>query len=251
MTIRAITVDLWGTLLFDSPSSDDRYKMRRMRDFETILAGAGVRASMSALDAAYEASAAYLGGIWATHRDVPVEEHVRAIVGGVDRALAARLPADLLAALVNAYARPILAVPPAVDGGALKALRALSDLGYTLAIVSNTMRTPGATLRRVLEYYGLLRYFAHTAFSDETRVRKPDPAIFHGALRALGAAEPEDAIHVGDDPILDVEGARAAGMRVVQVTTGSPSTPGPHGPDAVVPGLIALPDAIARLDPRD
>jgi FMN phosphatase YigB (HAD superfamily) len=110
------------------------------------------------------------------------------------------------------------------------------------------MRTPGATLRRVLEHYGLLRYFAHAAFSDETRVRKPDPAIFHGALRALGAS-PEDAIHVGDDPVLDVEGARAAGMRVVQVTTTSVRTPGPRRPDAVVPSLIALPDAIARLDP--
>jgi putative hydrolase of the HAD superfamily len=250
MTVRAITVDFWGTLLFDTPSSDDRYKMRRLRDFETILAGAGVRVSMSALDRAYEASASYLGRIWATHRDVPVDEHVRAIVSGVDRALASRLPADLLAALVNAYVRPILAVPPAVDDGALKALRELSDLGYALAIVSNTMRTPGATLRRVLEHYGLLRYFAHAAFSDETRVRKPDPAIFLGALRALGA-EPEHAIHVGDDPVLDVGGARAAGMRVVQVTTAPPSTRPPCGPDLVVPSLIALPSAITRLDPRD
>lgn len=248
MTVRAITVDFWGTLVVDPPSSDDRYKMRRLRDFETILAGAGARVSMSALDRAYEASASYLGRIWAGHRDVPVEDHVRAIVGGVDRGLAARLSADLLAALVDAYARAILVVPPAVDEGASKALRALSDLGYTLAIVSNTMRTPGVTLRRVLEHYGLLRYFAHAAFSDETRVRKPDPAIFHGALRALGAS-PGDAIHVGDDPVLDVEGARAAGMRVVQATTRSLATPGPCRPDAVVPGLIALPDAIARLDP--
>jgi putative hydrolase of the HAD superfamily len=111
------------------------------------------------------------------------------------------------------------------------------------------MRTPGAMLRRVLNHYGLLRYFAHTAFSDETRVRKPDPAIFHGALRALGVA-PEEAIHVGDDPVLDVEGARAAGMRVVQVTTASVSTQGPRRPDAVIPTLIGLPDAIERLDPR-
>ena len=178
----------------------------------------------------------------------PVEDHVRAIVGGIDRALAIRLPGDVLAALVDAYARPILMVPPAVDDGALKALRTLRDLGYTLAVVSNTMRTPGVTLRRVLERYGLLGCFAHTAFSDETRVRKPDPAIFLGALRALGA-EPARAIHVGDDAILDVEGARAAGMRVVQVTDASLKALGARRPDAVVSRLAALPDAIARLDP--
>jgi putative hydrolase of the HAD superfamily len=250
MTIRAITVDFWGTLLFDPPSSDDRYKARRIRDFETILAGAGVRASMSALDRAYEASASHLGRIWATHRDVPVEEHVRAIVGAVDRGLGARMPADLLASLVDAYVRPILMVPPRVDDGAMKALRALSELGYALAIVSNTMRTPGVMLRRVLERYGLLGYFAHAAFSDETRVRKPDPAIFLGALRAVGA-EPAHAIHVGDDPVLDVEGAHAAGMRVVQVTTAPEDAPPARRPDAVVPSLIALPDAIEHLDPSD
>jgi len=247
MTVRAITVDFWGTLLFDPPASDDRYRVRRMRDFESILAAAGVRVSAPALDRAYEASGAYLGRIWATNRDVPVDEHVRAIVGSVDRGLAARLPGDLLAALVDAYTRPILMVPPTVDDGAVKALSTLCDLGYSLAIVSNTMRTPGTMLRRVLERYSLLRYFAHSAFSDETRVRKPDPAIFLGALRALGA-EPSQAIHVGDDPILDVEGARAAGMRVVQVTTIPFAGLDTHRPDAVVPSLIALADAIGRLD---
>ena len=247
MTVRAITIDFWGTLLFDPPSSDNRYKMRRMKDFETILAGAGARASAASLDRAYEESASQLGRVWATHRDVPVQDHVRAILSGVDRALAARLPADVMTALVDAYARPILMVPPAVDDGALKALRKLCDLGYTLAVVSNTMRTPGATLRRVLEHYGLLGCFSHTAFSDETGVRKPDPAIFLGALRALGA-EPAHAIHVGDDAILDVEGARAAGMRVVQVTSAALKASGARRPDAVVSSLAALPDAIARLD---
>jgi putative hydrolase of the HAD superfamily len=248
VTVRAITIDFWGTLLFDPPSSDNRYKTRRLKDFETILAGAGVRASVSALDRAYEESAAYLARVWTRHLDVPVEDHVRAIVGAIDRDLAMRLPADLLAALVDAYARPILMVPPTVDDGALRTLRTLCDLGYTLAVVSNTMRTPGATLRRVLERYGLLQCFAHTAFSDETRVRKPDPAIFLGALRALGA-EPAHAIHVGDDPILDVEGARASGMRVVQVTSASLNELGARRPDAVVPSLATLPDAITRLDP--
>jgi HAD superfamily hydrolase (TIGR01509 family) len=248
VSVRAITIDFWGTLLFDPPSSDNRYKTRRMKDFESILAGAGVRASAAALDRAYEESGSVLGRIWAKHKDVPVQEHVRAIVGAVDRDFAARLPGDVMAALVDAYARPILMVPPAVDDGALKALHTLEASGYKLAVVSNTMRTPGSTLRKVLERFGLLGSFAHAAFSDETGVRKPDPAIFLGALRALGA-EPAAAIHVGDDAVLDVEGGRAAGMRVVQVTSASLKSLGARRPDAVIPSLAALPDAIARLDP--
>ena len=246
MSVRAITVDFWGTLLFDPPSSDNRYKARRLRDFENILAGAGVRASSSALDRAYEASAVYLSRIWAKHRDVPVADHVRAILGGVDSGLPARLPSDVLAALVDAYSRPALLVPPAVDDGALKALSVLREEGYTLAVVSNTMRTPGATLRKLLETFGLLSCFAHTVFSDEVGVRKPDPAIFLGALQAVGG-DPSTAIHVGDDGMLDVGGARAAGMRVIQVTSASLKALGGRRPDAVIPSLIGLPDAVARL----
>jgi HAD superfamily hydrolase (TIGR01509 family) len=246
MSVRAITIDFWGTLLLDPPSSDNRYKARRLRDFENILAGAGVRVGATALDRAYEASAVYLSRIWAKHRDVPVADHVRAIVGAVDSALPTRLPADVLAGLVDAYARPALLVPPAVDPGAAKALSALREQGYALAVVSNTMRTPGATLRKLLEQLGLMRYFAHAVFSDEVGVRKPDPEIFRRALRAIGA-DPATAIHVGDDGMLDVGGARAAGMRVIQVTTASLKALGGRRPDAVIPSLSELPDAVTRV----
>ena len=69
-----------------------------------------------------------------------------------------------MTALIDAYARPILAVPPAVDDGALAALETLHGRGYTLALVSNIMRTPGTTLRRLLEQFRLLRYFKHRRF---------------------------------------------------------------------------------------
>ena len=246
MSVRAITVDFWGTILLDPPSSDNRYKARRLRDFENILAGAGMRVSGAALDRAYEASAVHLSRIWAKHRDVAVTEHVRVIIGGVDSRLPGRLPADVLAALVDAYARPALLVPPAVDEGALKALSALREAGYTLALVSNTMRTPGTTLRKLLERFGLVRCFAHMVFSDEVGIRKPDPAIFLGALRAVGG-DPSTAIHVGDDGLLDVGGARAAGMRVIQITNVPLKALGGRRPDAAIPSLAALPDAVAKL----
>ena len=212
----AITLDFWGTLLIDPPSSDDRYKARRLRDFEDILAGAGERVSRTALDHAYEASAVYLSRIWAENKDVPVAEHVRAIITAVDRRLLGRLSADALDALVDAYAAPALLVPPAVDEGAAKALSILREKGYTLAVVSNTMRSPGATLRKLLERFGLLRHFAHTVFSDEVGVRKPDPAIFALALRELGGVAPEQTVFLDDFPG-NVAAARALGMHGVLV----------------------------------
>ena len=166
MKIHAITIDFWGTLLFDGPGSDNRYKRRRMADFEKILARVGVTVSASTLDRAYDESGSALSRVWARHRDVPAEGHVTAILDAVEAGLADRVSEDVKAALLDAYARPALLVPPTVDDGALGALEALCRRGYTLAVVSNTMRTPGATLRKLLDRYGLAGCFKHVTFSD-------------------------------------------------------------------------------------
>jgi FMN phosphatase YigB (HAD superfamily) len=244
MQVKTITVDLWGTLLFDRPSSDNLYKKRRLADIESLLAAAGVTVSTAALDRAYEESGIYLGRIWATHRDVPVDDHIRVILAAIDPGLLKRVPPTLMTALIEAYSRPILVVPPAVDDTALAALESLNVGGYTLALISNVMRTPGVSLRRMLERFRLLRYFQHTTFSDEVRIRKPAPEIFHLTLRAV-AGEPKTSVHVGDDPILDVQGAHAAGMRVIQVTSSRARRP---RPDLTISRLAELPEAIAQLE---
>src|SRR5213592_3363099 len=247
LRVTTVTLDFWGTLLHDPPSSDNRYKKRRLADFATILAAAGLRARGGALDRAYDESGAFLSKVWSRNRDVPVTEHVRAILAAVDAGLPRRVTGETMAMLIEAYARPALLVPPAVDESARGALAALAGRGYTLALVSNIMRSPGVTLRRLLERYGLLGYFRHTTFSDEVGVRKPDPEIFALTLRALGA-EPEGAVHVGDDAVLDIQGARAAGMRVIHVTSEAPRAVGLWRPDDAIPRLGGLPDAIARLE---
>ena len=247
MKVETITIDLWGTLLFDGPASDNRYKKRRMADFAALLGAAGFSASASSLDRAYDESGAYLSRIWSTHRDVPALDHVRAILAALDPTLPRRVSSALLTALLDAYSRPILLLPPAVDDGALAALEALKGAGYTLALVSNIMRTPGATLRQLLARFRLLDYFRHTTFSDEVGIRKPAPEIFAHTLRAVDG-DAATAVHVGDDPILDVQGARAAGMRVIQVMSSSTSRGNSNRPDLSIARLAELPAAVERLE---
>ena len=218
-----------------------------MDDFGTILAEASLPVSRRALDAAYEASARYLSRIWRDCRDVSVQRHVSAILAAIDPTIPPLVGPALMAALVDAYARPALLVPPAVDHGARAALETLAGRGYILVLVSNTMRTPGMTLRKLLDRYGLLSFFAHTTFSDEVGIRKPAPEIFALSLRAVGG-DAATAVHVGDDAVLDVEGARAAGMRVIQVRNVPGRAAARQTADAVIPSLGALPDAVERLD---
>jgi len=108
------------------------------------------------------------------------------------------------------------------------------------------MRTPGATLRQLLGQFRLLGYFEQTTFSDEVGIRTPAPEIFALTLRAIGG-DAATAVHVGDDPVLDVQGAQAAGMRVIQVIS-SAARSNSVGPDLVIHRLAELPAAIERLE---
>lgn len=243
--IRAVTVDFWGTLIFDPPSGDNRYKQKRMADFESILRGAEVKVSRRALDRAYEESARRIGEIWRSHKDVPVEQHVVALLEAVDAELPKRLGPGAMSMLVHAYANAALLVPPTPDHSAKAMLTALAAQGIVLCVVSNTMRTPGFVLRKILDGYGLLTPFKLLTFSDECGVRKPAPEIFHLTLRQVGVA-PEEAVHVGDDLVLDVQGAQEAGMRAIQVTSVSRTTLS-RKPDATIRHLGELPQALSLL----
>lgn len=67
-----------------------------------------------------------------------------------------------------------------------------------------------------IEHTPLRASFDHSLTAAEVGAAKPDPAIFHVASRRSGV--PLDAfLHVGDDPVRDVEAARAIGLTTVWV----------------------------------
>jgi putative hydrolase of the HAD superfamily len=86
------------------------------------------------------------------------------------------------------------------------ALPALHALAARLPLVS--ISNGNADLERI----GLRAHFAHCISAREFGTAKPAAAIFHDACARLGFA-PENVLHVGDDPWLDVVGARGAGLR--------------------------------------
>lgn len=83
---------------------------------------------------------------------------------------------------------------------------------FELAVVSNF----DGRLRMILEHLGLSKYFAHVFLSSELGADKPDPEIYHRALR-LSGKRPNETMHVGDDPERDWQGATAAGLSIFQL----------------------------------
>jgi putative hydrolase of the HAD superfamily len=119
---------------------------------------------------------------------------------------------------------------------ALPALRALAAL-VPLVSISNG----NADLERI----GLRRHFAHCISAREFGAAKPDVAIFHDACARLGLA-PENVLHVGDDPLLDVIGARAAGLRTAWLNRAGATWPDSAAPDLEIRDLGELARWIER-----
>jgi putative hydrolase of the HAD superfamily len=90
------------------------------------------------------------------------------------------------------------------------ALDDLRERGVEAAVISNW----DYSLHRVLASLGMGGRFRVVLASLEEGVEKPETRLFEIALERMGFA-PEEALHVGDNPIDDVEGARRAGMRAV------------------------------------
>ena len=108
---------------------------------------------------------------------------------------------------------------------------------YTLAALTNG----NADYRRL----GLDRYFAFGYSAADAGARKPHPAMFRQAL-AHASVSAAEAVHVGDHPVDDVQGARDAGMGTVWVDLDGSREPPEAG--AVVTALAVLPAALRALD---
>jgi putative hydrolase of the HAD superfamily len=98
-----------------------------------------------------------------------------------------------------------------------------------------------------LQTIGLARHFDASVAAPTFGVAKPDPRIFLEACRLLGVA-PQEAVYVGDDLLLDVQGAQRAGLRAVWMNRIDKlnDLPGEVRPDAEVSSLDGLLDWLKR-----
>jgi putative hydrolase of the HAD superfamily len=83
---------------------------------------------------------------------------------------------------------------------------------FQLAVISNF----DGRLRMILEQLGISKFFRHVFVSSELGADKPDSLIFRRALKFIDL-EPEQVLHVGDDPERDWKSATAAGLSIFRL----------------------------------
>ena len=139
----------------------------------------------------------------------PAEEAVALLVDGIGAVEARRL-ADVKRGHYERLARRgLMAV-----AGAGEFVKMLTRAGVPRAVATSASRRD---LERVLDVLGLREHIDVAVTADDVRHGKPHPEVYLKAAEGLGVDAA--ACVVFEDAIVGVHAARAAGMRVIGVTT--------------------------------
>ena len=206
--IRAVTFDLWNTLLTSTPGAVEI----RSRSWREVIVERGLDIGDDLLHGTLSMLPARFDEEWRAGRQYgPTEALADCFTAFGDRL--ASEDRDALAAAFEAASYE-LKVAPVAD--AAEVLSAVAATGVAVGIISDTTLAVGRHLRTYLDQHRILQHVTFAAFSDEVGVYKPDPAIFRATLDGLGIDDPTTVAHVGDLMRTDVAGARAMGMVTVR-----------------------------------
>ncbi len=213
---RALTVDLWHTLVYLEPDAEEAYVEQQLAAAVESLkegrpSGAAAVEGPPELARIAQEVAAHAAEQARSGESIPLA----AQIAEAGRRAGCRLePERYVRRISELVARTAFQIAP----GAIDVLRALRQDGWRVGVVSNTVGEPGAAFRPIAERLGLDAVIETWVFSDEHPWTKPHPAIFQEALRRL-ATGPESAVHVGDS-WFDIAGAQQAGLRAALLYTG-------------------------------
>jgi len=123
-----------------------------------------------------------------------------------------------------------------LDAEALDVLQKLHGK-YKLGLISN-FAIPECGWK-LLEEFGLTKFFDAVMISGEINRRKPSPEIFKRSLKALGV-EASKAVFVGDMVDLDVMGPKSVGMKTIFIKRRPIEENTDVKPDKVITSLSEL-----------
>lgn len=201
---QAVFFDIGGTLLFADPTVPEVFTRVANRRGHGITVR-DVEPCMQQVDEYYESEYLRDGDFWCVHeRAVQIWLDMYTLMADY---CGIRSDTGLPQAVYDEYLNPdnwsLFRDAPAC-------LKGLKRRGFKLGVISNW----DASLENLLRSMGYLPYFDEVIASAAVGCRKPGKAIFEIALERMDV-DPSEAVHVGDLPEADGEGAAGAGIRPI------------------------------------
>jgi len=247
--IRAITFDIWDTLLIDDSDEPKRKEAGRPTKcaerrilLHRFLEKHGP-IEKDTIDRVYDAVDAAFNKVWKElFVTWSVAERLMVILDGLGR----ELPQDEFMELVRFHEDMELEFMPELIAGVRPALMELKKY-YSLGIISDTIFSPGRSLRKILTHYDILDCFDAFVFSDEAGRSKPHGRVFRAAVESLGV-DSENVVHIGDREANDIGGAPLAGAVGVLCTASKDRGSGGTKAAAIFDDYDELPGIIESLN---
>jgi putative hydrolase of the HAD superfamily len=207
-----ISIDFWNTIVDTSSGGKNRRKAR-LAALREIAEKHLEELSIERIEEAKQKTAEHFDRIWLNDHRTPttneLASHILEYLG---------IPASKKEKqyLTTKFEDSMWDGPPELTDGVKEILPDLANR-YPLAIISDTMYSPGRIIRKYLEERGLLDYFQCFVFSDETGYSKPNPKAYQKVLDETGS-KARHSWHIGDLLETDITGAKKVGMQSILFT---------------------------------
>jgi HAD superfamily hydrolase (TIGR01549 family) len=211
--IDTITFDLWNTLISNTPQDALRFQDARSEGIIEAFLTHGIKMEKEKVEKALDLTFKRCWDFWERNIDFDSEDQIKMLMEFLPD-FDGTPCSDLLKRIERAYTKAVLQSPPDLIEGSFEILGFLKNRKHKLGLICNTGRSPGVVLRKLLAHYQISEYFDDLTFSNELKIRKPDPQIFLFTLERL-KSKPSHSIHVGDELKTDVKGSKSAGMIAV------------------------------------
>ena len=155
------------------------------------------------------------------------------------------LPPDLARPTLDRFFEPFYQRMEPI-GEIASTLTFARGLGLRLGLIANVLWGEDL-LRQRLVKLGIANFMSATLLSPEIGWMKPYPTTFREIVRRL-RLEPSQVVMVGDDPVVDIAGARRAGLKTVWKRLSPDQTATPDmQPDLVIDDIRQILPAVAEL----
>jgi putative hydrolase of the HAD superfamily len=210
--MKTISIDFWNTLVDAKTGGKQRHEAR-INKIKSIAAKYDKTVTNEQIEEATKQVSAEFDIEWlGKQRTMLTHELVTLILNHLTIPAKKSEKEDL----TFTFQHSLLMGPPELAPDVLTIIPELAEK-FPLAIISDTMFSPGSVLRAFLQTNQLLDYFSHFVFSDEVGYSKPDKRAFLQVLEKNKALA-EHSIHIGDIQATDIIGAQSVGMKAVLFT---------------------------------
>ncbi len=248
-SIRAVTFDLWDTIIVDDSDEPKRiakgllskYLTRRELVWESVKKHKPITREL--VDASYAATDAAFRKVWYDHNVTwSVDERLKIVLKGLSQTI---LPEEM-AELVRLHEEMELEIQPDLAPGIVEAVKQLHGK-YKLGVISDTIFSSGVVLRKLLKDNNIEQYFDVFIFSDEMGYSKPDPRAFMAAAKGLGV-DITEIVHVGDRDAKDIKGPQGLGAKGIYTTVVNDRGSTKTSADAICTDYANLMDVVDSLN---